>query len=204
MGDSTDGLGKGRRTRSRILEGAERVFGLKGYDDATIVDITRASEVALGTFYVHFPSKRAIFEELVRERGRELRDTLREAAAGVTGRRFIEEAGLRAFFSWIAEHPGIYRVARRSSDGDAGLVHEWYEIFADAYTSALRRSMGRAELPPADPEVLAFAMMGMADFFAMRFIVWAGRPPLDAKIDAFIALALRALGLAPASVAAGP
>jgi hypothetical protein len=39
---------KGSRTRQRILDAAERVFG---YHDASIVRITEAAGVAQGTFY---------------------------------------------------------------------------------------------------------------------------------------------------------
>ena len=64
---------RGQRTRQRILDAAETVFGERGYEAASIVDITRAAGVAQGTFYLYFNSKKAVFAELVGELGATLR-----------------------------------------------------------------------------------------------------------------------------------
>src|SRR5437899_12449265 len=75
---------KGQATRQRQLEAAEKLFAQKGYFDTSIVDITQAADVALGTFYLYFPSKLAIFQELVQLLNRSLRTQRREAAVGLT------------------------------------------------------------------------------------------------------------------------
>lgn len=54
---------RGRRTRAALIEAAGRVFAERGYLDATIGDITVAAEVAHGTFYTYFESKRDLFRE---------------------------------------------------------------------------------------------------------------------------------------------
>jgi AcrR family transcriptional regulator len=56
---------RGRRTRNALIRGARRVFEKKGFLDARIVDITRSARVSYGTFYTYFPSKEAVFRELV-------------------------------------------------------------------------------------------------------------------------------------------
>ena len=55
---------RGRRTRAALIEAAGRVFAERGYLDATIGDITVAAEVAHGTFYTYFESKRDLFASL--------------------------------------------------------------------------------------------------------------------------------------------
>ena len=57
----------GGRTRGRLLEAAEHVFGELGFYDASIVKITEEAGVAQGTFYLYFASKKDIFDELVRD-----------------------------------------------------------------------------------------------------------------------------------------
>ncbi|MCA9710009.1 MAG: TetR/AcrR family transcriptional regulator, partial [Myxococcales bacterium] len=74
---------RGQRTRQRLLDAAENVFGGVGYGRASIVEITRTAGVAQGTFYVYFPSKKAIFVELVWELNRKLRRSLRLASDGL-------------------------------------------------------------------------------------------------------------------------
>lgn len=187
---------KGERTRARILQAAEGVFGQLGFHDASIVEITRRAEVALGTFYVHFPSKKAIFEELARARRQDLIETLRAATSGVAGRRERERVGLRTYFAWIAEHPAMYRIARQAEFVDPALHREWYQIFADAYATSLRRAMEAGEMETTEPELLAWAVMGMSDFVAMRFLLWEDATPLpQGRLEAFLEIATRALGL---------
>jgi AcrR family transcriptional regulator len=51
--------------RLELLRAARDVFATKGYHDAKIDDIVAAAKVAKGTFYLYFPDKRSVFEELV-------------------------------------------------------------------------------------------------------------------------------------------
>jgi AcrR family transcriptional regulator len=54
-----------------ILRTAKRLFQERGYDDVTIADVIRESNIARGTFYLHFESLEALlttlFEEVVRD-----------------------------------------------------------------------------------------------------------------------------------------
>lgn len=51
--------------RRQILDGARRVFFERGFDAASMNDITRAAGVSKGTIYAYFPSKEALFDALV-------------------------------------------------------------------------------------------------------------------------------------------
>jgi AcrR family transcriptional regulator len=53
--------------RAQFLRVALRLFGERGYHETSISDIIEEAEVARGTFYNYFKSKRAIFEELLDE-----------------------------------------------------------------------------------------------------------------------------------------
>jgi AcrR family transcriptional regulator len=53
-------------TRERIYAHAMQLFDERGYDDVNIDDIVRGTDIARGTFYVHFPRKDDILLELIR------------------------------------------------------------------------------------------------------------------------------------------
>jgi len=59
------------QTRAELVEAAARVFGLKGYDGASIADITDEAGLSLGSVYTHFQSKAELFVAVVREYGRQ-------------------------------------------------------------------------------------------------------------------------------------
>jgi AcrR family transcriptional regulator len=49
------------KTRNQLLAAARRVFGGKGFHGASISDLLAEADVARGTFYAHFDSKREAF-----------------------------------------------------------------------------------------------------------------------------------------------
>lgn len=58
---------RGQRTQRAIIEGAARVFENKGYSDATLSDITRASGISQGSLYFHFKTKEQIALGVIQE-----------------------------------------------------------------------------------------------------------------------------------------
>lgn len=56
---------RGEETRNRILEAAIDCFCQHGYDAASVAQICECAEVTKGGFYHHFPSKQALFVELM-------------------------------------------------------------------------------------------------------------------------------------------
>ena len=56
---------RGKETRSRILQAAVECFAQNGYDSTGVAAICKRAGVTKGGFYHHFPSKQAIFLELL-------------------------------------------------------------------------------------------------------------------------------------------
>ena len=55
------------KTKRKIFETSMKLFAEKGYDATSIEDITETVGVAKGTLYYHFTSKEEIFNFLVEE-----------------------------------------------------------------------------------------------------------------------------------------
>lgn len=68
--------------RSQILAGARRVFANKGFDAASMNDITRAAGVSKGTIYVYFQNKEELFEALIDDERQAIFADLYETLAG--------------------------------------------------------------------------------------------------------------------------
>jgi AcrR family transcriptional regulator len=189
--------GKKERTRARLLGAAEEVFGLRGFNDASIVEITQRAGVALGTFYVYFPSKTSIFNYIVETRIADLRDHLRAAQEKARGQAELERAVLRAFMEWATMHPNAYRAARQADYVEGTRLRDWYTMFVEDYASRLSRAMDAGALARTNPEVLAWSVIGMADLLATHWITWTAQPPqIPAdQLDAFLDIAVRTLGV---------
>jgi AcrR family transcriptional regulator len=54
------------RTRARLLDAAQEVFSERGYDAASLGEITARADLGTGTLYLYFRDKRSLYEAMVR------------------------------------------------------------------------------------------------------------------------------------------
>ena len=110
------GARRRERTRASLLEGARHVIAAKGFDAATITEITRAADVGFGSFYNHFESKNQLLKVLVTEavdaHGRAIdglmahdSDPARLVAAGVI--HTVAMAEHDSFWAWFMVRTGF-------------------------------------------------------------------------------------------------
>jgi AcrR family transcriptional regulator len=163
---------RGLDTRRRLLDAAESVFGELGFHEASIVKLTEAAGVAGGTFYLYFDSKKAIFEELMRDLNRRIRHAMSEGAARGTTRVESELLGFDAYFKFTAEHPALYRIIRQSEFVAPEMLRFHYERVSEGYVAALRKATEDGEIGTLDPEVTSYALMGLGELVGMRWILW--------------------------------
>ena len=180
-----DGRALGRRgalTRTRLLEAAEEVFAQVGYHDASIVKITEAAGVAMGTFYLYFRSKKEIFDELLIDLNRRVRHAMSEASAQGKTRLEQELLGFQGFFRFTAEHPGLYRIIRQAEFVSPEMLRFHYEKLSSGYIEGLRGAAERGEIGEIDPEVSAWALMAVGELIGMRWILWDQRDEMPARV----------------------
>ncbi len=187
----------GEATRQALLAAAERMFGQVGFHRTTIAEITYIAGVAQGTFYLYFPSKVAIFAELVGEINRQFRAEERAAISSLADRREVERRGFEAFFKFISRHREAYRIIREAEFVDERAGRWYYQRLAQGYVRGLRRGMDRGEIRRLDPEPLAYALLGIGHFVGLRWIVWEEREALPERVlTAMLDFIMR--GIAPA------
>jgi AcrR family transcriptional regulator len=174
---------RGLDTRRRLLDAAEHVFGEHGYHEASMVKITEAAGVAQGTFYLYFDSKKAVFDELVRDLNQRVRHAMREGSVRGRTRVEAELLGFRAFFRFTAEHPALYRIIRQAEFVSPEMLHYHYERLAQGYVEALAEAVGAGEVGALDPEVSAWALMGLGELIGMRWILWADGRELPERVS---------------------
>ncbi|HSP79211.1 MAG TPA: TetR/AcrR family transcriptional regulator [Myxococcaceae bacterium] len=174
---------RGQRTRQRLLQAAEAVFGEKGYEHASIADITREGGVALGTFYVYFPDKKSLFVEVVDGLGERLRRLIAESVEGLEDRLEVEREGLRAFFRFANEHRNLYRIVRQAEFVDEACYRRYYVTFARGYAQGLKQAMAAGQVRRLEPETLAWCLMGIGDYLGMRWVLWEGEQGQERVLD---------------------
>lgn len=167
---------KAQATRRRLIEAAEVIFAKKGYFETSIVDITRHANTAMGTFYIYFPGKHAIFHELMSFLGHSVRERLHVATKDLRVRTDIEKAGFLAYFKFLNEHPSLYSIVMQSELVDRKAFHAYYRELAGPYVRGIKSAIRNGEVKDVDPESLAYCLMGLAHIMGMRWILWEQKP----------------------------
>jgi AcrR family transcriptional regulator len=163
---------RGRETRNKLLDAAEKEFGERGYHDAAISGITQRASVALGTFYVYFESKEEIFRALVSHMGNLTRTWIAERVAESPDRLTAERQGIEAFMEFVRSHGNLYQIISEAQFVAEDAYREYYMGFAEAYRQNLQRAAADNEIRQGDYEVWAWALIGMSVFLGMRFAAW--------------------------------
>ncbi|MGI8609670.1 MAG: TetR/AcrR family transcriptional regulator [Candidatus Dormibacteria bacterium] len=181
LGPST---ARGEATRQRVLEAAEQVFGAKGYHGASVTEITRAAGVAQGTFYLYFRGKKEIFLDLVDDLGERLRQVTMEASADTPTYSEAQRRGFEAFFDFARGHRHIYRIIQECDRVDPTTFRRFYSMLAETYRGGAADAAARGELGDIDPEVLAYCLLGVGHFVALRFLQWDEQITAEAEAAA--------------------
>ena len=163
---------RGEATRRRLLDAAEEVFGEMGYYEASVAEITRRAGVAQGTFYIYFHSKRETFVELVEDIGERLRTATSAAIQDTTDRIEAERKGFEAFFRFVYAHRRIYRIVEEAGRVAPEAAHEYYRRISLGYERGLTAAINAGQVRPGNVEGLAYALMGIGHFLALRWIIW--------------------------------
>jgi AcrR family transcriptional regulator len=172
---------RGEATRQKVLEAAELVFGEKGYHGASVTEITRAAGVAQGTFYLYFPGKKEIFLDLVDALGDRLRGLTLDASSRATSYAEAQRLGFSAFFDFARTHRHIYRIIQECDRVDPITYRRFYSMLADSYRRAQAEATARGEAASVDPEVVAYCMLGIGHFVALRYLFWDGALAREAE-----------------------
>ncbi|HEY6963272.1 MAG TPA: TetR/AcrR family transcriptional regulator [Gaiellaceae bacterium] len=173
---------RGLDTRRRLLDAAEKVFGALGYHDASVVKLAEEAGVAAGTYYLYFDSKKAIFDELVRDLNRRVRHAMKEGSSKGKTRLEAELLGFDAYFRFTSDHPALYRIIRQAEFVSPEMLHYHYDRLSAGYVEALKAAVESGEIGKLDAEVAAWALMGLGEMVGMRWILWGDGAPLPGRV----------------------
>jgi AcrR family transcriptional regulator len=182
---NTDGKPLSKRgldTRRRVLDAAEQVFAAHGYHDASVVKIAERAGVAAGTFYLYFDSKKAVFDELVRDLNQRVRHAMKDGSSHGKTRLEQELLGFDAYFRFTSEHPALYRIIRQAEFVSPEMLRYHYDRLSENYVEALRAAVATGEIGELNPDVAVWALMGIGEMVGMRWILWGDGVPLPQHV----------------------
>ena len=111
----------------------------------------------------------------MRDLNSRVRHAMKEGSSQGGTRVEQELLGFKEFFRFTAEHPALYRIIRQAEFVSPEMLQYHYERLSQGYIDALqggRRAPARSA--SLDPEVTAWALMGLGELIGLRWILWNG------------------------------
>lgn len=96
--------------RADILKAATRVFAEKGFHKATMSDIAKQAEYAVGTIYLYFKDKQALYLALTDEKVDELIKRVKERVTNVSGGMEKIKALVEEELAYFEENDDFFRI----------------------------------------------------------------------------------------------
>ena len=96
---------------SKLKKAARKLFVERGYHATRPQDIAREAGLGHGTFYLHFPDKRACFLAFVEDARQELDAYMREHVEENTSLEELIAHLLNAIYDFSESHPGVLNAA---------------------------------------------------------------------------------------------
>jgi len=131
----TSKMTKGERTRQRILDAAEGLFGESGYDNTSLRDVAERVGIKEPGIYNHFRNKEALYRDVLTRALQPLADVISATLNSGLGKRELQDLPGK-ITDLLSEHPampGLFHQALSGKSGDVGQVamEDWLQrLFA--------------------------------------------------------------------------
>jgi len=177
--------------RAQIIEGARRVFIDKGFEAASMNDITREAGVSKGTIYVYFANKEELFEALIEEErstifknmydvldhADDLRETLVKFGK-VLAMKITSAKVIQAQRTVIGASDRIPELGARFYERGPKRGHDKFVVFLDA---AIER--GLLKIEDVDLGAYQFNELCLAGLFRQCIFSYRSKAPTQPEID---------------------
>ena len=167
-----------RHERSTQIQGVARtLFAQRGYHETSIQDILDGAGIARGTFYLHFDSKRAIFDLLIDDFLVRIQSVLTpvDVRPGAPPPLLQLNENLERTIAVLHDRRDLTRIILLLAEGldadcDAKMA-EFYRRVLDLLEDAIARGQKLTLIRPCNPRIVAQAALGSLKEVMLQWIV---------------------------------
>jgi AcrR family transcriptional regulator len=180
--------------RRQLLDAATEVFVARGYHAAAMDEIAERAGVSKPVLYQHFPGKQDLYLALLDESVDLLVEAVTGAVRSTNDNRQRVNATFAAYFGYVAEHKGTFKLVFESDFSSDPAVRARLEeatrVCADLISQVIRDDAGLAD---DEAYLLAIGMLGMAQVSARYWLSTLDTIPQEAAEQLVARLAWRGI-----------
>lgn len=169
------GAEKLRPSADRILAAAEKLFARNAYGDISLRQLIAATGISTTAFYARFDSKEAVLDKLAEQL---FSDLQLDAAAALRNVKTLDagiERGIDILCARLAPRRSLIRlvIAESGALGSTpAMRRKAYTMLVGFLAHYLRALGARRRIDVADPDALAWALVGALEMQVVRWAVW--------------------------------
>jgi len=173
----------GRERKQQLLDAAAELFTDRGYAATRIVDICQSAGVAKGLFYWYFPTKSALFGELVRMMRLRLRRTQARAMDPDSDAVTRITSGAAASVQFIAENAAYFALidVERTDPAVADVLREGSSVYLEDVRLLIEEAQRDGLIIDTRADLLAIGVVGAVSSFSNSYR--NGRLGSDLNVD---------------------
>lgn len=190
---------KGKEERRRqLLAAAIGVFSEKGYHRAQISDVIAAAKVARGTFYLYFEGKREIFDCIMTELFRQVREQVSSLPHDAIDKIPEQLRGnIERVARLLLEQPSLAKILFNESVGiDDDLdqrLKKFYGQLLGLIRSGLKQGQEMGFVRAGDCSILALCLLGSFKEVFYQYYLGTEQPSLQNIVSEVYRLVVHAI-----------
>ena len=156
--------------RTAMMQAAVQVFAEKGYYAATVRDIVKAADVAIGTFYFYFPDKETLFVHLYEETADFLLQTIDQAVRSRTEIAQQISRGIQAYVNIAIYEPAVVQLLLVGGVGAVPSLEAKRSTFRERLVRLWQRPIDQGTIPDQNSRRVAEAFAGAFDEVVLQLL----------------------------------
>lgn len=186
--------------RNELIDTAEALFIEKGYDNTTVEEIVRKTEVAKGTFYHYFKSKNEILDAMLNRYIEEINESMSNIASK-EGINAVEK--IVRVFRFFGEY-------RNNRERFIGYIHEernahlhlmienkFIPVFIHPFADMVEQGIQQGLFNTKYPREAALAVLTLGVQFGNTHKNYFSAKEVERNVEAFIDILERIVGAEP-------
>ncbi len=158
------------RTKRKIFEIAMKLFSEKGYEATSIEEITATVGVAKGTLYYHFSSKEEIFNFLVEEGMKLLKNSIELKTSKCDNTKEKLKAIMLIQIKGIVRYESVLSIIFSQIYGNENrnqLCQEKVEEYVDAIKKIIDEGIKKKEIRECNSKFMAYTIFSLTSSLMM-------------------------------------
>ncbi len=176
-----------KKRRADILVSAKEIFSIAGFHKADMNEIAKQANVAKGTVYLYFPSKKELFIAVIKDGLENLSQKISNEVGKIDDSIGKIKKAISTYMLFFKSHQALYRILLHP---DVELMDDIAETMKDIklsklpqITETIAKGIKEEQIRKLDEKSLSYMILGMTDLLLFQWLSNPNEEPIEKKIE---------------------